>query len=110
MTAKLLRMPTVAPASFDNFWKVYPRPVGKLLAADKFRRITGDGLRTFIVDHESNYRVEVFLKATPEEILAAARKFSATLREGGLSYGRLMVELQHIPLPSTWLNQGRWLD
>ena len=66
---------------FNEFWKIYPRRVGKLDAEKAFIRAT----RRFEVD----------------EILEGAKKFAQM---------KLGEEIKFIPHPATWLNQGRWMD
>ncbi len=69
---------------FETFWKAYPKKKSKLQA-----------LRTW----------EKLAKIRPpiEELLAAiarARKSDSWAKAGG----------QYIPYPSTWLNDGCWMD
>ena len=69
---------------FETFWKAYPKKKSKLQA-----------LRTW----------EKLAKIRPpiEELLAAiarARKSDSWAKAGG----------QYIPYPSTWLNDGGWMD
>lgn len=74
----------VKQQKFDEFWKVYPRKVGKLAAKKAWGRI----------------------KPAPglyDKILLAVEQQKKNLqwqRDNG----------QYIPHPSTWLNQGRWDD
>ena len=71
---------------FERFWKAFPagrkKAKGKALA-DFRRAIAGKGP----------------YKVTPEALIAAAEKYAAT-----------KPNPQYVPLPSTWLNQCRWLD
>jgi uncharacterized protein YdaU (DUF1376 family) len=66
---------------FQEFWKAYPRKVGKK-AAD--RAFTSAAKTT-----------------PPDEILAGLRKQLSALAAR---------DEQYIPHPATWLNQGRWAD
>lgn len=69
-------------AAFEQFWQSYPRKVGKLDARKSWDRVKGVAL---------------------EEILHAVERQKHSEqwnREGG----------RFIPLPATWLNQGRWED
>lgn len=69
------------PTGFVIFWNTYPKKVGKDAAAAAWRK-KGCEPRT-------------------DEILAAVeRQRSYLMREAG----------EFIPLPATWLNQGRWQD
>jgi len=84
--------------SFEEFWKVYPRKQGKLLARAAFQRVT-DGGKDILVDG-----MRVKLEATPEALIRAAKAFR---------YQMNIIEEredQHIPHASTWLNQARWED
>lgn len=69
---------------FDEFWKLYPKKVGKQAAKNSWKRIKPNA--------------ELF-----ENILAAVQKAKNSAqwtRNNG----------QYIPNPATWLNQGRWDD
>ena len=66
--------------SFDAFWNIYPRKVGKQDAQKSYER----ALRL----------------ATPEEILQGATRFAS-------DPNRVPTFTPH---PATWLNQGRWGD
>ena len=69
--------------SFDAFWLVSPRKVGKGAARKAFAK--------------------ALLKAPAEVIIAAMKKFAEAARATGR-------ERKTIPHPSTWLNQERWDD
>lgn len=96
------------PNSFEEFWKVYPRKVGKPLAKAKWDAITGQGLKTRTLDKDSGTYVEIELCATPDEILAGAKIFREQQFVPG-SY-KLKDDGKFIPHPSTWLNRGQWMD
>ena len=69
---------------FNEFWKQYPKKVGKAAAQKSWKQIKPDA--------------ELF-----ERIMRAvetAKKSDQWTREGG----------RYIPNPTTWLNQGRWDD
>lgn len=76
----------VIPAGFAAFWQVYPRKVGKQAVLRAWLRVKrspswpGD---------------DVVMQA-----LAKQKKSEQWLKDGG----------QFIPMPLTWLNQGRWDD
>lgn len=74
--------PVVPTGTFDDFWSAYPkcRRVKKPKAREAWDR--------------------AILKTPPAVILAAAKVFDFDLREGG----------RFVPHPTTWLNQGRWMD
>lgn len=69
---------------FVRFWSAYPRSVGKLAARKAFL-------------------AKVAVGADPEEIVAAADRYGVRCRLIG-------KEPQYTPHPSTWLNEGRWMD
>ena len=70
----------IKTSSFDEFWSVYPRKVGKQDAAKVYARC---------------------LKiATPEQILAGAKRYAD-------DPNRLAQYTAH---PATWLNRGSWED
>ena len=66
--------------SFDAFWEIYPRKVGKQEAKKSYER--------------------ALLVATPEELFTGAEKFAK-------DPNRVPTFTPH---PATWLNQGRWSD
>ena len=68
--------------SFDDFWKEYPRKVGKGAA----RRFYAKALKL----------------ASHEDIMAGLAAFIAAEPWKG--------ELQYCPHPATWLSQERWED
>lgn len=74
----------IAPAAaFDQFWALYPRRVSKRGAVKVFNRI--------VLKRE----------ATPEAIIAGARRYAAEMR------GK---EPKYIKHPTTWLRNGCWED
>ena len=67
---------------FDQFWKLYPRKVGKRAAQKSWQRLNAQ--------EQSDV-----LEALPNH----------------LKYWQLKnTETDYIPHPATWLNQGRWED
>lgn len=68
--------------SFDEFWKVYPKKIGKKAAARSWERLTPDE------------------KAKAIESIPAHVSSDAWTRNNG----------RYIPNPQTFLNQGRWDD
>ena len=99
----------VAP-SFDDFWRAYPKKVGKPIAKAKWDAITNGGLRTRTMDKDSGLYVEIELQATPEEIVAGAKLYSDRNRKPGLGVYGFIDDGKYLAHPSTWLNQGRWQD
>lgn len=71
-------------ALFDEFWKAYPNKVGKDAAHKAFdkRKVTRELL-------------DLMLKAVEEQ-----KRLPQWMAENG----------KFIPHPSTWLNEGRWMD
>lgn len=71
-----------ADASFETFWKAYPKKVGKGAAMKAWKKTKDVPL--------------------PDILLAieAQKSSDQWTRDGG----------QFIPYPATWLNQGRWAD
>lgn len=70
------------PHGFEEWWKVYPRKVGKKLAAKKYE--------------------EALKEASEAQLLAGARQIATAVAEG--------EDRKYVPHPTTWLNQGRWDD
>ena len=69
---------------FDEFWKVYPRKVGK-----------GDARKSWIKSQKERPLIENILRAVRKQCQSQEWQ-----KERGA----------FIPHPSTWLNQGRWDD
>jgi len=66
--------------SFDDFWKLYPRKVGKLAAERAFKRMLG--------------------KMPPADEMTAAINRTIANKKNDIDF----------PHPTTWINQGRWMD
>ena len=75
---------TRAREGFDQFWKSYPRKVGKPAALKAFKRLN----------------VDAVLLTTILKAIDAQKRTEQWSRDGG----------QYIPHPTTWLNQERWND
>ena len=69
------------PWLFTEFWKLYPRKVGKEAARKSWARAVR--------------------KANPDEIVASAGRYGTDPN---------LPEEQFIPHPAKWLNDGRWSD
>ena len=96
-------------ASFDDFWAASPKRVGKPLTQAKWDAITSPhGLRTKTLDRDSGGYVEIFLKATPEELVDGMKRYARNLPRTA-DY-TITVEDRFLVHPATWLNQGRWMD
>ncbi len=74
----------VEPDGFSEFWKAYPRKVG----IDAARK--------------------AFAKRDPDAATVAG--MVNAIRDQGLEERVRRGEVQYVPHPSTWLNEGRWLD
>ena len=98
--------------SFDEFWLYYPTPrrVGKPLAKAKWDAITGSGLKTRTLDRDSGQYVDIELQATPEEIIAGVKRYDERCRKKGVGEYSYEDGGKFICQPSTFLNQGRWMD
>ena len=68
---------------FEEFWKLYPRKVGKLKAKKAWKKVKPEDKRE-IINH------------LPDRIPTDKQ----WLRDSG----------QFIPYPATFLNEGRWMD
>jgi hypothetical protein len=68
---------------FDEFYRAYPRKVGRLDAEKAWRQMTA--------------------KYDANAIIDGAKKFAAWC----ISEGK---EARYIPHPATWLRAGRWMD
>jgi len=75
--------PLSNPAGFDEFWSAYPKKVGKVAALRLWKSLKVNG------------NLKAVLSA-----IAAQKATDQWKKDGG----------QFIPLPATWLRQGRWDD
>lgn len=112
-TAQLFQFPepTVqakAESRFEEFWKFYPRKVGKPLAKAKFDAIVRGGFKTKTMDKDSGQFVEIELEATAQEIIDGTKRYVDNLIDK--STFKRKVEDKFIPHAATFLNQGRWMD
>lgn len=82
------RVGATPPPGFDEFWAVYPRPVGKPYAQKAFMRAVRTG-------------------ASPAEIIAGAARFAA---ERAAQEPHLAQRERFTPYPATWLNREGWAD
>jgi len=94
--------------TFEDFWQRFPasRRGSKPLAMAKWKAITNGGLTTNMKDNDSGQFVEVFLEATPEEILAGLKEYIKQ-RTDPETY---KVETKFFALASTFLNRGYWMQ
>ena len=69
---------------FAAFWNAYPRRIGKKDAFRAYVKAINDG-------------------TTPEEIIAGVEAYKADIIQK-------QTDESFVAHPSTWLNQGRWMD
>ena len=81
-TTFLFNMAKSSKISFDQFYKAYPRKVGRYAAEKSFKRLA-EKEKTLAIEGLSNY----------------IKHWEAN-----------KTEKQFIPHPSTWINQKRWED
>lgn len=103
-------------ATFDDFWRLCPKKVGKPIAEAKWRAITSpQGMMTRTLDRDSGLYIDIHLKATPEELIAGMKRYcmeqcpTSTWEEIAQGRARLKDGGKYTCHPSTWLNQGRWM-
>ncbi len=92
---------------FDLFWEAYPHCKSpprskKALSRGLFKKITTTGHKSRIDG------IPLRLKATAEEIVAAATAYADTIDkdfETSVTENR-----QYVPGAHVWLHQGRWED
>lgn len=77
--------PTQQPADgFDDWWKQYPKKVGK-------------------IDAQKAYRAAIKQGATPQDLLDGLQRHNANWKAAN-------TERRYIPNPASWLRKGRWED
>lgn len=77
--------PTQKPIDgFDEWWKQYPKKVGKLDAKKAYRAVIKQG-------------------ATPQDLLDGLQRHNANWKAKN-------TDPQYIPHPASWLRKGRWED
>ena len=98
--------------SFEEFWLWYPAPrrQGKPLCRAKWNAITGEGLKTRMLDKDSGQYVEIFLKATPQQIIEGVKKYAERMKDPQGKYGSYLDSGKFIVAPAVFLNQGRYED
>jgi hypothetical protein len=98
---------------FEEFWSLYPKPrrVEKVKCRQKWQSIVGPtGLRTRTFDKDAGSYMEITLSAAPEAIIAGLKRSCEEWRGSGENRYGWKEDGKFIPLPLTWLNQGRWED
>lgn len=77
--------PTQKPTDgFDDWWKQYPKKVGK-------------------IDTQKAYRAAIKQGATPQALIDGLQRHNANWKAAN-------TERQYIPNPASWLRKGRWED
>ncbi len=94
--------------TFADLQKAYPRTSRTKPAAAKAKWdaiISEEGLHTRNRDEDSGTFVDVHLKATPQEIIEAARLYRQEMQlPESYKYSEYTQGLQN------WLNQGKWMN
>lgn len=93
---------------FEEFWKSYPKKVGKPIAKAKFDQIVNGGLKTRTLDKDSGQFIEIELEASADEIIEAAKRYRSSQIDRNTF--KFKDDGKYIPHPATWLNQGRFWD
>jgi hypothetical protein len=100
-------------ADFEEFWDLFPavKRLQKALCMAKWQAITSEtGLDTRMLDRDAGQYAEIKLKATPEQIIEGLMRSRRLWQgKGDQRYG-WEDGGKYIPMASTWLNQGRWMD
>ena len=97
------------PQTFEDFWKVCPKKVGKAIAQAKYNEIVSEkGLTTRTLDRDSGLYVELVLHATPEELIKGMQNYRSSQIDTK-TFG-LKDDGKWTCGPAVWLNQGRWMD
>jgi hypothetical protein len=105
-----------SPDRFEDFWTIYPKHVGKLVAKAKWDKITNGGLSTRTLDRDSGSYVSLKLQASADQLIEGAKRYRATqidpkkCRSDDYDHIVLKDDGRYTCNPSTWLNQGRWMD
>jgi hypothetical protein len=112
MNVVAMQRPKPDAGTFDEFWFAYPYPARrqKALARAKWEAITGAGLRTRMLDKDSNEYVEIFLQATPAEIVDGVKRYEDKMRKPGIGEYGYKDDGKYICGAAVFLNQGRWED
>lgn len=105
---QLAREPAVAPAPFEELWKLWPNKARKPIARAKYEAIIKGHYVTRTLDKDSGSYIELELTATAEQILAGARAYINSQIDKR-TY-RFFDDGRFIPHLATWLNGGRWED
>ena len=101
-----------ASSSFEDFWKESPKKEKKALAQAKWAAITAEkGLHTKTLDRDSGTYIDLALKATPEELVEAMKRYHRSQISPMIGFEAprhyLRDDGKYTLHPSNWLNQGR---
>ena len=112
--------PLPQPATFEDFWRVCPKKVGKLLALRKWDAvISATGLETKIFDETTEEYFEDVLKVTALELIFAMAEYRKTQIENYANTPFVDIDAGKYKLkddgkftlhPATFINKGRFLD
>lgn len=100
--------PELSASRFEEFWRFYPRKVGKPLAKAKFEAIIKGGYVTRTMDRDSGQFIEIELEATADEIIEGTKRYASSLIDRNTF--KRKIEDKFIAHPSTFLNRGGWLN
>jgi hypothetical protein len=90
---------------FEDFWEQQLIKVGKVTAREKFRRIVNGGLQTRTKDYDAGGFMEIYLEATPEQLVEAAKAYRRKQTDP-----KTYKAKEYTSQPTQWLNKGRFMD
>ena len=99
---------TAAPNRFDEFWGYCPLKKGKAAAKALYARIIAPGgctTRTLVRD--SGCYEDIQLEATEDELIEGMKRYAASVCGNRHNNYKRSEFICH---PTTFLNQGRWMD
>ena len=94
-------------ARFEEFWRYYPRKVGKAVAKAKYIEIVR-GCTTRTLQRDSQTFIGLELQATEEQLIQAVQKWVDSMIDKKTF--KRTVEDKYLPHAETWLNKGRFED
>lgn len=93
--------------AFEEVWKLWPNKAKKPLAKAKFLSIV-NGCKTRTLERDSGMYIDIELQASSEEIVAGCKAYlSAQIDRKTF---KMKDDGKFIPMLSTFLNGGRYLD
>lgn len=91
---------------FEEFWKIFPKPVGKNQAYAKWREIVSEGgMDTKVLCRDSGQFLWIHVESDADRIIAGAKRY----RKSQIDPQTYKVR-EYTANPVTWLNNGRWMD